>query len=47
MSCTPKEPTWSSMVVVRDGLTLVTTKEASVDLKTLIANLPPSVRDRE
>ena len=35
------------VVVVRDGLTLVTTKDASVDLKTLIANLPPSVRDRE
>jgi hypothetical protein len=33
--------------VVRDGLTLVTTKDASVDLKTLIANLPASVRDRE
>jgi mannose-1-phosphate guanylyltransferase len=35
------------VVVVRDGLTLVTTKEASVDLKTLIANLPATVRDRE
>jgi mannose-1-phosphate guanylyltransferase len=35
------------VVVVRDGLTLVTTKDASVDLKTLIANLPASVRDRE
>jgi len=31
---------------VRDGLTLVTTKESAVDLKTLIARLPPDVRDR-
>jgi mannose-1-phosphate guanylyltransferase len=35
------------VVVVRDGLTLVTTKDACVDLKTLIANLPASVRERE
>lgn len=35
------------VVVVRDGLTLVTTKESSADLKTLIANLPPAIRDRE
>jgi mannose-1-phosphate guanylyltransferase len=35
------------VVVVRDGLTLVTTKDASVDLKTLIASLPSAVRDRE
>jgi mannose-1-phosphate guanylyltransferase len=35
------------VVVVRDGLTLVTTKDACVDLKTLIASLPASVRDRE
>ena len=35
------------VVVVRDGLTLVATKESSSDLKTLIANLPASIRDRE
>jgi len=35
------------VVVVKDGLTLVTTKESATDLKTLIANLPPSLRDRE
>lgn len=35
------------VVVVRDGLTLVTTKEASADLKTLISSLPPALRDRE
>jgi mannose-1-phosphate guanylyltransferase len=35
------------VVVVRDGLTLVTTKESSADLKTLIANLPAHIRDRE
>ena len=35
------------VVVVRDGLTLVTTKEASSDLKSLIANLPSRIRDRE
>ena len=34
------------VVVVRDGLTLVTTKDASADLKSLIANLPPRIRDR-
>ena len=35
------------VVVVRAGLTLVTTKESSADLKTLIASLPPAMRDRE
>lgn len=35
------------VVVARDGLTLVTTKEHSADLKTLIAHLPPSVRDQQ
>jgi mannose-1-phosphate guanylyltransferase len=35
------------VVVVRNGLTLVTTKAASSDLKSLIANLPPRIRDRE
>jgi mannose-1-phosphate guanylyltransferase len=35
------------VVVVRDGLTLVTTKDASADLKALIAHLPANVRDRE
>jgi mannose-1-phosphate guanylyltransferase len=35
------------VVVARDGLTLVTTKEYSTDLKALIANLPPSVRDQQ
>jgi mannose-1-phosphate guanylyltransferase len=35
------------VVVVRDGLTLVTTKESSADLKTLIAALPAAIRDRE
>ena len=35
------------VVVVRNGLTLVTTKEASGDLKTLLARLPPAIRDRE
>ncbi len=35
------------VVVVRDGLTLVTTKESAADLKTLIAQLPPDIRDRE
>ena len=35
------------VVVVRDGLTMVTTRESAVDLKALIANLPPSLRDRE
>ena len=35
------------VVVVRDGLTLVTTKESSADLKTLISRLPAAVRDRE
>jgi mannose-1-phosphate guanylyltransferase len=35
------------VVVARDGLTLVTTKEHSADLKTLIGSLPPSVRDQQ
>jgi mannose-1-phosphate guanylyltransferase len=35
------------VVVARNGLTLVTTKEHSADLKTLIANLPLSVRDQQ
>jgi mannose-1-phosphate guanylyltransferase len=35
------------VVVARDGLTLVTTKDASSDLKSLIASLPPRLRDRE
>jgi mannose-1-phosphate guanylyltransferase len=35
------------VVVVRDGLTLVTTKESAADLKALIAKLPPEIRDRE
>jgi mannose-1-phosphate guanylyltransferase len=34
------------VVVTRDGLTLVTTRERSVDLKTLIDALPPIVRER-
>ena len=34
------------VVVARNGLTLVTTKEHSADLKALIANLPESIRDR-
>jgi mannose-1-phosphate guanylyltransferase len=34
------------VVVVRDGLTLVTTREHSTDLKSLIASLPDRVRDR-
>ena len=35
------------VVVVRDGLTLVTTKESAADLKALIAKLPSRIRDRE
>jgi len=35
------------VVVVRDRLTLVTTKESAADLKTLISKLPPDIRDRE
>ena len=35
------------VVVVRDGLMLVTTKEAAADLKTLISKLPADIRDRE
>ena len=34
------------VVVALDGLTLVTTVERSVDLKTLIDSLPPTLRDR-
>jgi Mannose-1-phosphate guanylyltransferase len=34
------------VVVCRDGLTLVTTVERAADLKTLIASLPPTLRDR-
>jgi mannose-1-phosphate guanylyltransferase len=34
------------VVVAHNGLTLVTTKEHSADLKTLIANLPDRIRDR-
>ena len=34
------------VVVVRDGLTLVTTRDRSSDLKTLIDSLPAAVRDR-
>lgn len=34
------------VVVVREGLTLVTTREQSSDLKTLVAALPAPVRDR-
>jgi mannose-1-phosphate guanylyltransferase len=35
------------VVVARNGLTLVTTKEHSADLKALIASLPARVRDRQ
>ena len=35
------------VVVAKGGLTLVTTKEHSVDLKALLARLPDSIRDRE
>ena len=35
------------VVVARNGLTLVTTKEHSADLKALVANLPDRIRDRE
>jgi mannose-1-phosphate guanylyltransferase len=34
------------VVVVRDGLVLVTTVDRSSDLKTLIDALPPSARER-
>jgi len=34
------------VVVVRDGLTLVTTREHSADLKALVASLPDAVRER-
>lgn len=33
------------VVVVRDGLTLVTTLDRAADLKTLVESLPPSVRE--
>ena len=35
------------VVVVRDGLTLVTTLERAAELKTLIEALPPGIRDRQ
>ena len=35
------------VVVVRDGLTLVTTTEHAADLKTLLDALPPEVRERQ
>ena len=34
------------VVVARDGLTLVTTRERSVDLKNLIDSLPPEMQER-
>lgn len=34
------------VVVVRDGLTLVTTTERAADLKSMLDSLPPDVRDR-
>jgi mannose-1-phosphate guanylyltransferase len=34
------------VVVVKDGLTLVTTVEKADDLKTLVSSLPSSIRDR-
>lgn len=34
------------VVVVREGMTLVTTKDRAANLKTLLEALPPSVRDR-
>jgi mannose-1-phosphate guanylyltransferase len=34
------------VVVVRDGLVLVTTVDRSTDLKTLIEALPATLRDR-
>jgi mannose-1-phosphate guanylyltransferase len=34
------------VVVTRDGLTLVTTKERAAELKQLLDALPPSVRER-
>lgn len=34
------------VVVSRDGLTLVTTRERAADLKSLVDALPPSLRDR-
>lgn len=35
------------VVVVRDGLTLITTRDRSSDLKTLLAALPDTVRNRQ
>ena len=34
------------VVVTRDGLTLVTTRDRSIDLKALVESLPDSLRDR-
>jgi mannose-1-phosphate guanylyltransferase len=34
------------VVVARDGLTLVTTRDASADLKRLVESLPPELKDR-
>jgi len=34
------------VVVTRDGLTLVTTRERSADLKSLIEALPPAIANR-
>jgi mannose-1-phosphate guanylyltransferase len=34
------------VVVTRDGLTLVTTRERSADLKSLIEALPPGIANR-
>ena len=34
------------VVVTRDGLTLVTTRDRAADLKTLIESLPAAVRER-
>ena len=35
------------VVVARDGITLVTTREKAADLKSLVDALPPKVRDRK
>jgi mannose-1-phosphate guanylyltransferase len=35
------------VIVARDGVTLVTTRERAADLKTLLDALPPAVRDRK
>lgn len=34
------------VVVAKDGLTLVTTRDRSADLKTLVESLPPALRDK-